>query len=199
MRMALMAIGTAALVSGTVAVAQSDNWRNTATARDEQRIGSLSRSWDVGLREAARSNMRALDSLGVVVRPTAALARPQPTPGNYRCRTIKLGSKDGNSGFIMYGWFRCRVELSPGGDLSLRKVNGSQRPSGQLYPLGRRQLAFLGTLALSSSERTWPRYGSLPDRDVAGVFERIGPNHYRLLMPQPEYESELDILELRRS
>ena len=33
-------------------------------------------------------------------------------------------------------------------------------------------------------------------RDVAGYIERIGPNRWRLLMPQPHFESRLDVMEL---
>ncbi|HEY0625098.1 MAG TPA: DUF4893 domain-containing protein [Allosphingosinicella sp.] len=177
----------------------TDNWRSVATAADERRIAESADAWQTGLAEARRADRRGLARLGTVVNRTAALPRPQPTPGNYRCRTIKLGSKgEGTSGFIAYGWFNCRVTLSAGGDLTLTKTTGSQRPMGKLYPHNSRALVFVGTLALSSTERTWPRYGTLPDRDVVGIFERIGSNRYRLVMPQPSTESELDILELVR-
>lgn len=191
-------VAAAAVATGVAAQQVSDNWRERATRADQGRINRLDQSWAVGVREARRSDAVAVARLGAVARPSAALARPHPTPGNYRCRTIKLGSSSGDRGFIAYDWFACRVALDAGGNLSLRKTTGSQRPSGELMPLGARRLAFLGTLALSSSERSWPRYGAQQDRDIAGVFERIGTNHYRLLMPEPAYESELDILELRR-
>ena len=178
--------------------AQTDNWRSVATAADERRIERLGNAWKAGLGEAGARNRRDLTRLGALVRPSAALARPHPAPGDYRCRTIKLGAKGAAMvpGFIAYGYFRCRVDLSPGGDLTLTKVTGSQRQMGKLYPNGPRQLVFLGTMALSSSERTWPTYGRDAERDVAGVFERVGTHRYRLVMPAPAWESELDILEL---
>ena len=198
----MRAIVLAALIglASSAAWAQqaTDNWRAVATPRDARKIANLQQAWDVGLREAVRANPVAVRALGVVARPAAGLARPHPAPGTYRCRTIKLGDKSEDGGFIAYGWFRCRVELTPGGDLILSKTTGSQRQRGLFYPYSSRRLAFVGTLALSSSETSWPRYGASADRNVAGVFERIGTGHYRLVMPQPEYESELDILELRR-
>ena len=33
-------------------------------------------------------------------------------------------------------------------------------------------------------------------RDVAGYVERIGPSRWRLVMPKPHFESQLDVMEL---
>ena len=33
-------------------------------------------------------------------------------------------------------------------------------------------------------------------RDVAGYVERIGPDRWRLVMPKPHFESQLDVMEL---
>ena len=33
-------------------------------------------------------------------------------------------------------------------------------------------------------------------RDVAGYVERIGPSRWRLVMPQPHFESKVDVMEL---
>ena len=41
-------------------------------------------------------------------------------------------------------------------------------------------------------------YGRDPERDQAGVFQRIGANRWRLVLPWPKQESTLDILELAR-
>ena len=177
----------------------TDNWRKIASHRDEAKIANLADTWRKALGQARPADPHQFLRLGRTLNRTAALPRPYPSPGNYRCRTIKLGTpSEGTPRLLVYDWFRCRVELTPGGDLILTKVNGSQRQRGSLYPHSSRALIFLGTLALSSSERSWSRYGSNPERDVAGVFERIGPNHYRLVIPEPEYESKLDILELRK-
>jgi len=54
---------------------------------------------------------------------------------------------------------------------------------------------FLGTLVLGDEGRAM-QYGRDPDRDVAGFVERIGPNRWRMLMPRPHFESQIDVLEL---
>lgn len=176
--------------------AASGDWRDDAAREDVRRIRQLDRAWDEALESSGRAP--ELRRLGVVVKPGGALARPQPTPGTYRCRTIKLGAGPGGTGggVIAYGWFQCRVALSPGGDLTIRKTTGSQRPMGNLYPDGARRLVYLGAVAWGQERDA--AYGRDPERDQAGVFERIGPNHYRLVLPYPKVESTLDIIELRR-
>lgn len=183
----------------SLATSATDDWRQVATSVDEERIAKLPQAWQRGLQEARKANRRGVARLGSLLRPSGALANPHPGPGNYRCRTIKLGSQGAStSGFVPYGWFNCRVDLSPGGDLSLTKTSGSQRQMGKLYPYRARQLVFIGTLALGAQENAWPRYASNPERNVVGVLERLGANRYRLLMPAPVFESELDVLELVR-
>ena len=39
-------------------------------------------------------------------------------------------------------------------------------------------------------------YGVDPMRDVAGYVERIGANRWRLVLPDPAFESLLDVIEL---
>jgi hypothetical protein len=186
---------TAALAVALPALAASTDWREDATRDDVRRIERLDRAWAQARRESAP---RDLARLGAVVRADGALTRPEPPPGAYRCRTIKLGVGEagGGAGAIAYGWFQCRVALSPGGDLTLRKTTGSQRPAGNLYPESRARLVYLGAVAWGQERDA--AYGRDPQRDQAGVFERIGPNHYRLVLPYPKVESTLDIIELKR-
>lgn len=141
-----------------------------------------------------------LEALGPVANPRSGLpTRPQPTPGGYRCRTIKLGLYDRiGLPFVAYPWFRCRVDLTPGGDLTLAKQTGSQRVTGQIYPFEEGRLVFLGAVAWSDSEPSAPAYGANPERDQAGVVERIGPERWRIALPWPHQESNLDLLELER-
>jgi hypothetical protein len=53
----------------------------------------------------------------------------------------------------------------------------------------------LGSLVLGDEERAM-QYGQDEMRDVAGFVERIGPNRWRLVMPEPHFESRLDVMEL---
>jgi hypothetical protein len=186
----------------------SEDWSGRAAAEDRDRLARLPEAWELALAEAGRDHARELAALGKLVDPLAGLPNPHPAPGVYRCRTIKLG--DPNPGtqslrsYVAYPFFRCRVELTPGGDLTLAKQTGSQRVTGQLFPerdsLGRdtRRLVFLGAQAWGSDEASAPGYGDDPERDQIGVLERIGPDRYRLALPWPRQESKLDLLELVR-
>jgi hypothetical protein len=198
MRLTLIALLAGALAAGS-AVAAAASWRAEASPDDVNRLQRLERAWAQALRQARRGGGSAeLKALGVLAQPDAALPRPHPAPGDYRCRTVKMGLKMGGegSGVLPYGWFQCRVELTPGGDLRLAKTTGSQRPGGHLYPETSRRLVYLGAAAWGD-ERPIP-YGRDPERDQIGVFERIGPQRYRLVLPFPKQESTLDIIELRR-
>lgn len=186
------------LLSPAPALAASADWRTDANRADIRRVERLDEAWDAALSQARdQGQARALRALGVLVDPRVSLARPQPTPGAYRCRTIKLGSQGPGPALVAYGWFRCRVTLTPGGDLLLEKTTGSQRQAGALYPESSRRLVFLGAVAWGTGESR-ARYGRDAERDQVGVLERVGAGRYRLALPWPKQESKLDILELRR-
>lgn len=182
------------------APAPSD-WREVVSAADASRLGRLEQAWRMARAEAEDKGFAAeVEALGPLVDPNAGLAdRLQPAPGDYRCRTVKLGSQ-GPAGlaFVQYPWFRCTVELTPGGDLVLTKTTGSQRTRGRLYPDTERRLVFVGAQAWGLDERGWPAYGQMPDRDQVGVFERIGAHRWRLVIPWPRVEAKLELLELTR-
>ncbi|WP_299014935.1 DUF4893 domain-containing protein [uncultured Caulobacter sp.] len=191
------ALALSILAAGPASAASGD-WRSDADRADIRRVERLDEAWNAALSEArAQGHGRELTRLGALADPRVSLPRPQPTPGAYRCRTIKLGSQNGGPGLVAYGWFRCRVALTPGGDLVLEKVTGSQRQAGHLYPEASRRLVFLGAVAWGSGEGR-AQYGRDRERDQVGVFERIGTGRYRLALPWPRQESKLDLLELRR-
>lgn len=170
------------------------------TRDDQERLSRLDMAWKAAREDAIKGGAaEELRRLGPVVDPRVNLNRPQPTPGRYRCRTIKLGAgSEGMLPYIAYGWFKCQVTLTPGGDLILRKTTGSQRQSGLICPDSQRKARFVGVLALGDEVRT-PRYGADPNRDLIGEVRRIGEDRWRIAFPWPAYESKLDILELRRT
>jgi hypothetical protein len=53
----------------------------------------------------------------------------------------------------------------------------------------------LGSLVLGDESQAM-QYGQDQARDVAGFVERIGPSRWRIVMPQPHFESQLDVMEL---
>jgi len=171
----------------------SDDWRKYARPADVDRLGRLDAAWARALQQVKKEGDEAqFAALGALADPKVSLPRPHPAPGLYRCRTIKLGGL----GLIAYPYFTCQVELTPGGDLILSKVNGSQRSSGLLYPGEGNRLVFLGAQAWGDTEAKAPEYGASPERDQIGVLDRIGEQRWRLAMPWPRVESDLDLMEI---
>ena len=58
-----------------------------------------------------------------------------------------------------------------------------------------RRLVFLGSLALGDEEQPLA-YGEDAKRDMAGIFERIGPFRWRLVIPWPQDGAKLNVFEL---
>lgn len=172
------------------------SWRATATEQDKQRVRNWYSSWTAALADArAKGYGASIDREGILLQPNAALPNPHLPPGDYRCRTIKVGTQGrGTIGYIAYDWFRCRVAAEQG-LTSLTKLTGSQRPVGLIFPDNLTRQVFLGTLVLGD-ESIAVSYGSDRMRDMAGLVERIGDNRWRLVLPAPAYESLLDVIEL---
>ncbi len=173
------------------------DWRSIVTATDRDRYARRDAAWRLALEQARRQpGSGDLRSLGDLIEPDAAQTNVAPPPGTYRCRTVKLGSQGGETGlgYVVYGWFECRIERTPNG-LKFAKTTGSQRPSGLLFPESARQMVMLGSLALAA-EPPANSYGQRPDRDLVAVMERIGEARWRLVLPWPQNESNLDLIEL---
>jgi len=174
-----------------------DDWRGVITPADRDRYQRRAAAWTLALEQARRQlGSGDLTALGALIDPDAGRPGVAPPPGAYRCRTVKLGSQgdEGGLGYVVYGWFACRIEQTPAG-LKLVKRTGSQRPAGLLFPENDREMVFLGSMALAS-EPTARSYGQRPERDMVGVLERVGEARWRLVTPWPATESNLDLLEL---
>ena len=132
---------------------------------------------------------------GALLDPDAALPGPAIPNGMYRCRVIKLGSKTkGPRDFLVTPTVNCRIKAER--ELQrLGKLGGPQRYVGLIFPDDAIRNVFLGTLVFADETRAL-QYGQDQQRDVAGYLERIGEKRWRLVMPQPHFESRLDVLEL---
>ena len=197
----LAVIGLACLpIASAPALAQRGDqgarWRDVATERDRERLREWRSTWIEALRDArAAGHGDEIAGEGVLLHPDAARLRPAPPVGDYRCRVIKVGGQGDLLDYVAYPEFRCRIRPERGGRLSFVKLTGSQRPIGMIYPDATRRMVFLGTLQLGDERRSL-RYGVDPERDMAGIVERIGERRWRLVFPRPTFESIVDVLEL---
>ena len=175
---------------------KSEAWKGVATAEDQDRLARIGLAWQDALDDAKKANAADIRREGKLLQPTAALPRPDPMPGSYNCRLIKLGKATPKSKpFETFKPFFCYVQVE-GDQLTIVKQTGSQRPSGRLWqdddPA---RLIFLGSLALG--DETAPlAYGDDPKRNMAGVLQRIAPFKWRLVIPWPQSTSKLDVFEL---
>ena len=171
-------------------------WREAAKENDKQRL----RDWRtifVAAIAAARTagHSAEIDREGALLGPDAALGPPPPPDGNYRCRVIKVGAKNpGMLDYVAYPAFTCTIRAERGLQ-SFTKTGGSQRLVGLIFPHDAMRRVFLGTLVLGDEPRAM-QYGEDQARDVVGYVERIGPNRWRIVMPAPHFESQLDVMEL---
>ena len=173
---------------------ETRNWRTIATADDRARLRDWRSTFVKAVAAARRTNAADLEREGILLQPDAALGGPIPN-GAYRCRVIKLGAKSqGMLDYVAYHAFPCRI-TAENSLQKFRKLAGSQRQVGIIFPGDPLRQVFLGTLALGD-ELGALQYGLDDGRNVAGYIERIGPNRWRLIMPRPRFESQLDVMEL---
>ncbi|MGN6375564.1 MAG: DUF4893 domain-containing protein [Sphingomonas sp.] len=188
-----------AMAKGPLQVAATQpvpDWHEVATDTDQQRLRAWRDAWmkaNDAVRQAGQG--AALDQQADLFNPDRALADPVPPPGDYRCRWIKLGSAAPNvAAYTAYPPVACRI--STAGKLErLRVLEGPQRPKGLIFPDEQARGVFLGTLQLGDEQRALD-YASDRQRDMAGYVERIGDGRWRLVLPQPHFESMFDLIEI---
>lgn len=176
---------------------KADVWMQIASAADRQRLANITGAWAAGLGDARKAGFTsAIRDDGALLRTDAALPRPAPTPGSYNCRLVRLGSTGkGKAAYEKFKPFFCYVEVE-GDLLTIVKQTGSTRPAGRLWEdEDETRLIFLGSLALGDAEAPIA-YGENPKRDMAGIFERIAPFRWRLVIPWPQDGAKLNVFEL---
>ena len=181
---------------GVVIAEPASDWRAVATENDRERLREW-RSTFVSALEQARAAGHSSDiaSEGALLEPDAAIPGGRIPNGTYRCRVIKVGAKsEALLDYVAYPYFSCRIRQE--NELQgFAKLTGSQRHVGVIFPGDAVRQVFLGTLVLGDEDRAM-QYGSDTERDVAAWVEQIGPNRWRMVMPQPHFESRLDVMEL---
>jgi hypothetical protein len=170
-------------------------WREAATSNDERRLRDWRSAFVNALAAARKAGHSAeIAREGALLEPDSAIGGPIPD-GSYRCRVIKLGAKaERMLDYVSYPGFNCLIRAQHGLQ-RFTKLSGSQRLVGLIFPSDAMRQVLLGTLVLGDETRAL-QYGQDETRDVAGYVERIGQNRWRLVMPQPHFESQLDVMEL---
>lgn len=191
----------ASLVGGTIAPvaarkAQPDDsqppWQSLITARDRGRLRDWRQAWIDGLTQARAAGFAiTIDREGALLDPDGALNDPELVEGEYRCRTIKLGlSGTLGKAYSATDAVPCRVA-----DRRFELLGGPQRPAGRIWPYDGPRLLFLGSIALAD-ERSSFAYARDPDRDALGLIERVGKARWRLVMPRPQWEAQIAVIEI---
>jgi hypothetical protein len=176
---------------------RADIWQAQASIADINRIRRVATGWSSGLAEARAAGFgNDMKAEGKLLDPDAGLPRPAPTPGIYNCRMDKLGrEKPRGLAFEKFKPFFCHVGVDRN-TFTIIKLTGSQRPAGRMWEDDNpNRLIFLGSLGLGNEDEV-RNYGDDPKRDMAGIFERIGPFRWRLVIPYPQSGSHLLVFEL---
>ena len=180
----------------SVMTAPASDWRAVASERDRERLRDWRGTFTSALAAAhTAGHGEEIAREGVLLRPDAAISGGPIPNGTYRCRVIKVGARSaGLLDYIAYPYFTCRI-AQKGAVQSFLKLTGSQRQAGVIFPGDPLRQVFLGTLVLGDEARAM-NYGSDEQRNVAAFVERIGPARWRMVMPRPHFESQLDVMEL---
>jgi hypothetical protein len=184
------------MTPGSAGAGGLPDWHDVITDPDHVRLRDWRKAFVAGLDQARTGGHGGeIDAEGRLLDPDAAMDDAALPVGVYRCRVIKLGSKDvGRTPYLAYPAHRCQVR--PSGSITrLIEQDGLQKPSGRLYPDGKSRSVFLGTMILGDEQKPIA-YGRDADRDMVGAVQRIDDKRWRMLIPDPAWESKIDVMEL---
>ena len=182
-----------------VLVRRADVWQAVIKDQDRSRLARLYEAWDEAAADIAQAGKTSdLAALGPVGQSGVAETQSFPAAGAHECRTILLGWRQGMpriSPPVQVGaWAPCRLG-SDGVLLRLETAAGPQQYFGALYPDVAR-LIFLGSVRLAG-EAGRLRYGEDQARDQLGVLHAIGPGHWRIALPWPQWTARLALIDIR--
>jgi hypothetical protein len=185
---ALGACATAPKPAASVTVAveplspSEQAWRDTIVPDDETMLEALPAIWADVLATAKKRSPRDVDAEGALLEADAALEHPELPPGSYWCRVVRIGKIAGHDRVRSFPKRFCYIADEDKG-LSFTKQTGSDLPAGYLYADGDRRYVFLGARQEAPGDVSLG-YGVDPERDVAGVVERVGAFRWRLVAPR---------------
>lgn len=175
------------------------SWQEQISEPDRKRLAGLWNAWTRALNQAADAGEGLrLAELGSLAVADAAKPAPLPAAGAYRCRTVKIGVRQsarmqGMPALDLAPPHPCTITAKDG-LLWFEQLEGPARLGGTLYADGER-MVFLGTKALRG-ELGMRAYGSDATRDQVGVLQALGDGRWRLELPWPHWQSNLEIVEI---
>jgi hypothetical protein len=168
-------------------------WRDTIAPADQAMLERLPSIWADVLAAARKRSAAEIDAEGPLLDADAALEHPELPPGSYWCRVVRIGKIAGHDRIRSFPPRFCYVRDEDKG-LSFTKQTGSDLPAGYLYADGDDRYIFLGARQEAPGDVSLG-YGVDPDRDVAGVVERVGAFRWRLVAPRDGGKG-IDVYEL---
>ncbi len=189
------AVKTAAQgVTVTAEETAPSDWKQVASSDYVARLADLSARFARARAEAAPRHEKAITAEGSLLDPGIALDRPEPTPGRYRCRTLRLGKMLREPAFAAFKPFFCFV-ATQASFLALSKATGTHRFGGWLWADNDKRLAFLGGFA-NGTRREPPPYQTGAASNAVGAIERIDDFRWRLILLGPPTSNRIEIVEL---
>ncbi|ESR26369.1 DUF4893 domain-containing protein [Lutibaculum baratangense] len=193
-RFATMILASLLLACPAAAQEVAPEFTELMNEADEARIARFDEALGQALIQAVKAG--AFEDIETLQQAIGGEAQPTSAEGligDWRCRTIKIG---GNLPLVAYGFFDCRIERVTGG-LSLQKLSGSQRTSGRLVSLDGSRWGYVGADHYAREDPI--AYDANSERNTVGILSRVGRDRLWLGMPEPQFESDFDVLELVRA
>ena len=204
----LLLLALLAPLSACVTGPRPPPWQLVILPADRQRLAALWDAWTRALATADKAgDAKALAAVAPLADPKAAVSGELPGPGVYKCRSLRLGiradrmvpSAPTGPAMLLTEPALCTISKR-GRPLWFEQGEGVQRVGGQLYPDPGRtdgdRLVFLGSMALPG-EAGFMQYGADADRNQVGVIRPLGPGLWRLELPWPMWQSDLEVIEIR--
>lgn len=203
-------------VSSLVSAEERKGWRDEISDYDKGRLDRFNQSrdkawaqideweWEINA-EGQYDHHLTKETLKAFVYAKPRSISPDEIVGNYKCRTIHLGTAVPPPEFLqffIYGWFDCRITRTEDG-LLFRKLTGTRDPFGYLYVNTPNELVFLGAMSYSyESVEGYEKRDRKPNetcetfKNKVGFLHRTGQGRYRLSWPESMCGAEFYVLEL---
>jgi hypothetical protein len=171
------------------------NWHRVATEDDRARFSHWRDNMIAALKAGRETDASAVDAAGPLLQPDSALEPVGLVPGKYRCQMLKLGAQEPTAPTLKHLPATICMVAAERQLLRFTMGGAAQRAQATLYPDNNRRMVLLGTTMLGD-EAMAQIYGHDTTRDMIGIVERIGDQHWRILLPAPHFESLFDVIDI---